>query len=197
MKTAAILDLRPTQFAVGMREVELKTRKLKDLGHSELKDFLRDHPVPVVVAPDRELHLIDHHHLARAAWESGLNELAIRVEADLSALSPSAFWKKMEERNWLYLRDQFGKGPHAPELLPIDVRGLADDPFRSLAWALREKKGFEKSPVPFCEFRWSEFLRKHIPGNPLRMGFHQALEAALKLCHHPDAKALPGYVEKD
>lgn len=197
MAKMKILDLRPTQFAVGMKEVETKVEKLKVLSGDALHDYLRDHPVPVVLSPDGGAYLTDHHHLVRAAWEADLHDVATKVMADLTHLTPGTFWGRMEKEGWTYLHDQFGKGPHSPELLPLDVRGLADDPFRSLAWALREKKGFNKSPVPFCEFRWSEFLRRHITGHPMKMGFHKALEEALKLCHRPEAKSLPGYIDHE
>jgi len=194
MPKVNLLKLRPTQFAIGMREVESKTLKLGKLGRSERDEYLRSHPVPLVLAPEGEHYLIDHHHLARAAWESGMEEVIGEIKADLSHLSEAGFWEHMGREGWVYLHDQFGKGPHSPELLPIDIRGLADDPFRSLAWAVREEKGFQKSPIPFCEFKWAEFLRKHIAGHPMKMGFKHALEKALQLCHHPEAKALPGYI---
>jgi hypothetical protein len=194
LSKVTILNLRPTQFALGMREVEAKTSKLVKLGPDERHDYLRDHPVPLVLGPEGVPYLIDHHHLARAAWEVGIKELATETRADLSHLSESKFWEQMAHEGWVYLHDQFGKGPHLPDLLPLDVRGLADDPFRSLAWAVREEKGYDKSPIPFCEFRWAEFLRKHIVDHPMKMGFELALKKALLLCHKSEAKSLPGYI---
>jgi hypothetical protein len=196
MSKVEVLNLRPTQFAVGMREVETKVAKLEKFSHSEREEFLRARPVPVVLGPQGEKYLIDHHHLVRAAWEAGIDDVLTEVKADLGRLKESDFWDHLRKEGWVYLHDQFGKGPHAPEFLPMDVRSLADDPFRSLAWALRDEKGFEKSPIPFCEFRWAEFLRKHIAGHPIRKGFHHSLKEALELCHLPEAKKLPGYIEK-
>lgn len=195
MPKVVLLDLRPTQFAVGNREVETKARKLAKLTHDDRQAYLHEHPVPVVKAADGHIFLIDHHHLVRAAWESGVKHVTTETREDWSDLPASKFWDKMEKEGWVYLHDQFGKGPHSPDLLPVDVRGLADDPFRSLAWAVREAKGYGKSPVPFCEFRWAEFLRKHILGHPVKSGFEHALQAALELCHKPEAKTLPGYTE--
>jgi hypothetical protein len=194
MSKVQVLHLRPTQFAVGMREVENKVEKLRSLGHNERHEFLHAHPVPVVLAPDGDQYIIDHHHLVRAAWETGIEGIVTEIRADLAKLRPEQFWEHMKKEGWVYLHDQFGKGPHEPEFLPVDVRGLADDPFRSLAWAVREKKGFDKSPIPFCEFRWSEFFRKHFSAHPMKMGFHNAIDQAIKLCHLPEAKKLPGYI---
>jgi len=195
MAKVEVLKLRPTQFAVGMREVETKVSKLRDLSRDSLHDYLKEHPVPLILAPDGAQYIIDHHHLARAAWEVGLPEIVTEIRDDLSKMPIAKFWEHMKKEGWVWLQDQFGKGPHHPELLPIDVRGLADDPYRSLAWAVREEKGFHKTPVPFCEFRWADFFRKHVSGNPSRMGFHKALDEALKLCQRPEAKTLPGYRE--
>ena len=196
MKSADVLSLRPTQFALGMLEVEVKCTKLRELKHDELKDFLNSHPVPIILAPDGANYIIDHHHLVRAAWEVKITDVTIEKIKDLSHLTHAKFWEEMEKEKWTYLHDQFGKGPHSPEFLPLDVRGLADDPFRSLAWALREKKGYNKTEQPFSEFHWAEFLRKHISFHPIKMGFHKALEEAEKLCHKPEAVNLPGYIKE-
>ena len=62
-----------------------------------------------------------------------------------------------------HLLDQFGLGPHEPRLLPEDIRGLADDPYRSLAWALRHAGAYEKTDLAFSEFKWADFLRTAQP----------------------------------
>jgi hypothetical protein len=193
MKTH-VLDLKPTQFALGMREVEQKVEKLKKMSATELDAYQHEHRVPVVQAVGGDLYLIDHHHLVRACWEAHITHVRVELKADLSHLGDQKFWEHMTEQGWVYLHDQFGKGPHAPQLLPIDVRGLADDPFRSLAWLVREHKGFNKSERPFCEFSWANFLRQHLDTHPGRLGFEEALRHALDLCHRPEAKKLPGYM---
>lgn len=195
MKTH-VMELKPTQFALGMREVEVKVAKLRKMSGKELDDYLHEHKVPVIQAQGGHLYLIDHHHLVRACWEAHIDHVRVEIKADLSSLSEEKFWEKMKASGWVYLHDQFGKGPHAPQFLPIDVRGLADDPFRSLAWELREKKGFTKSEKPFCEFSWANFLREHIDTHPGRLGYDEALRHALELCHKPEARKLPGFVEK-
>ena len=192
---ANVLSLRPTQFAIGMLEVEIKSSQIQKLKGSRLANFLEAHPVPVIRAPGEGLYLIDHHHLVRACWESGIRKVHVEVREDFSTLLEAQFWRKMSRLRWLYLHDQFGKGPHGPALLPLDVRGLADDPYRSLAWALREAQGFRKTKKPFCEFSWASFLRKHIRIHPARIGFEKALVHALALCHKAEAKRLPGYSE--
>ena len=192
----SIYDLRPTQFALGMREVEAKVKRLKNLKDKELHEYLHEHPVPVVICKDGNAHVIDHHHLVRACWEIGIENIATDIVEDLSAHPHVSFWEKMKRSNWVHLFDQFGHGPHDHTLLPLDIRGLADDTYRSIAWAVREAGGFEKSPEPFTEFKWADFFRKTVPVERTPEGFEKAVEAALKLAHTESAKHLPGYLAK-
>ena len=92
-----------------------------------------------------------------------------------------------------YDRDQFGVGPHDPNHLPEDVRSLADDPFRSVAWQVRKRGGYDKSSLPFAEFKWAQYFREHIKTYPTRADFEQAVIEALAIAHAPGAKNLPGY----
>jgi hypothetical protein len=48
-------------------------------------------------------------------------------------------------RENVYPYCQFGEGPRKPLYLPRDIRGLADDPYRSLAWFVRKAGGFDPS----------------------------------------------------
>jgi hypothetical protein len=48
-----------------------------------------------------------------------------------------------------------GRGPLDVEQLPQKVTGLTDDPYRSLAWAVRKRGGFQKTTASFSEFQWA------------------------------------------
>jgi hypothetical protein len=194
MEKVKVLKLRPPQFSIGLKEVEAKVEKIGKLNKEELREYLSKHEVPVVISPEGHFYLVDHHHLARAAWELNIEEIQSEIFEDLSHLPTLKFWEQMIEKKWVYLRDQFGLGPHSYEDLPWDVRGLADDPFRSLAWMVREKKGFEKTKTPFSEFAWANFFRKNIVKNPSLFGYPEALQLALKWCSSEEAKDLPGFV---
>jgi hypothetical protein len=98
----------------------------------------------------------------------------------------------MRKARWTHLRDQFGNGPHPPHLLPEDVRGMADDPYRSLAWALRHEGAYEKSEEAFAEFQWADFLRAELKIEPGDEGFEKALATAQALAKSPGAQSLPG-----
>lgn len=190
-----LLQLKPTQFALGLREVARKVAHLKELGHDERHAFIHERPVPVVLSAKKRWHIVDHHHHARACWELGVEELPVEVKADLSHLSETEFWKAMHESRWVHLHDQFGLGPHAPALLPEDIRGLADDPYRSLAWALRHAGAYEKTDAAFSEFQWADFLRKEIVLEHGDEGFARALTKARELARSPKCAHLPGFLK--
>ena len=196
MMKKKLIHLRPTQHAVGLKEVQTKIAKLKSLSEKEIEEHLNHHPVPVIQYKDDGFHIIDHHHLVRACWELGIEHVIIKIIEDLSHLSPDHFWKKMEANHWVHPYDQFGNGPHSPSTLPFDIRGLADDPFRSLAWAVREAGGFSKSEEPFSEFKWADFFRKKITIEKSENGFKNAAQEAISLSQSHEAKSLPGFISK-
>jgi hypothetical protein len=173
--------------------VDVKIAKLSAMKGSEREEFVAQHKVPAVLGPRSRTYIVDHHHLARACWEMGHREMRVDIADDLSKLPYPNFWKKLAERNWIHLYDQFGGGPHDPLALPRTVRGLADDPFRSLAWAVRERGGFEKTEAPFSEFRWAEFFRKKLTVHPVFDGREPAIAEALALAKSPAAPGLPGH----
>lgn len=190
-----ILELRPTQMSVGMKEVEHRIKKMQGMKAKQLEDYLHERRAPVIKGAKGRNYIVDHHHLTRACWEMGMQEIPIEFKADLSHLSLSDLWKAMMASHWLYPFDQFGRGPHDPIQLPENIRGLADDPYRSLAWMVREANGYEKTDHPFCEFHWADFFRKNLKIHPVFDQYDDALKAAIKLAKSAEAKHLPGFVE--
>lgn len=179
---ANVLEIRPTQLALGMKEVQYRTEKMKKMSAGKLKDYIKEHAVPFVMGPNQKIFCIDRHHFVRSCWEADVQEVHLELKADFSHLDLDAMWTAMSKAGWVYPYDQFGVGPHPTTHLPEDVRGMADDPYRSLAWMVREKGGFEKSTIPFTEFKWANFfrnkMRKH---HPVLDGFDLALKEAMTL----------------
>ena len=197
MKKIDVLDLRPTQFVLGMKEIADKIAKISRFTSEEWIKYRDDHEIPVVIGPRSEFYLIDHHHFARACWELGITDFKIKILKNLKSMSEPQFWNFMIQKEWTYLYDQFGLGPHFPAALPSDVRCLADDPFRSLAWAVREKNGFKKTDIPFFEFKWAAFYRMNL-GIRLhsKSDFKEAVKIAMQLSRKKDASYLPGYIRR-
>ena len=80
-----ILSLRPTQMTVGMREVKEKRKRWRE-HKSEKKraELLGKHMIPVVLGPDQRHYVVDHHHLARALHDEGVEDILVTVIGDLT-----------------------------------------------------------------------------------------------------------------
>ncbi len=195
-KMSKVLDLRPTQFAVGMLEVDEKIALVKTYNSKQLKQYVKENPVPVVRAPNGELYIVDHHHFLAVCYHLGIRKVRVEIVEDLkgSKVTYRKFWDRLIRRGQTYLNCQFGNGPHREFYLPKDIRGLADDPYRSMAWFVRKGGAFNKSDRNFAEFQWANFFREKRLLNRLGMaGFPLALEKAVELSQSPEAKNLPGF----
>lgn len=191
-----ILDLKPTQFAVGMLEVDEKIQLARQFSKKELKAYVRDNPVPVVLSPQKELYVVDHHHFLCVCYHVGIKKVYVDVTKDFSKskMSYVGFWRWMFRNRSAYPYCQFGEGPRKALYLPRDIRGLADDPYRSLAWFVRKAGAFENSDKNFAEFRWANFFRsKRLLDRFGPKGMEKALVKAVHLAQSPEAKGLPGY----
>jgi len=192
LTTVAIVDLRPTQITVGMREVMAKRKRWRETGFKKGEQFLGKHMIPVILGPKNRHYVIDHHHLARALHDEGQNDVAVTVIANLSKLERDTFWVVMDNRSWMHPFDAKGERRHYGDI-PKSVADLVDDPFRSLAGELRRAGGFAKDTTPFSEFLWADFLRRRIKRKMVERDFDRAMEKAISLAKSPDADYLPGW----
>ena len=179
-------------MTVGMREVKEKRQRWRAHKSKKRGLLLAKHMIPVVVGPDKSNYVIDHHHLARALHEEGEKDVLVSVVADLSMVEPDAFWVVLDNHRWVYPYDAKGKRrPYSD--LPKNIKGLKDDPFRSLAGELRRIGGFAKDTTPFSEFLWADFLRRRLPEKLVQKNFAKALKQALAAGKSGDAIYLPGW----
>jgi hypothetical protein len=187
-----IVDLRPTQITVGMREVGTKRQNWRREHGTNAAEFLGRHMIPVVVGPKNRPYVIDHHHLALALYQEKVPNVLVTVVSDLSHLSKDAFWVVLDNRGWMHPFDD--KGVRRPYgAIPVSIRDLIDDPFRSLAGALREAGGYAKEVTPFSEFLWADFLRRRMKRSVVESDFNRALKIAVAAAKSPDARYLPGW----
>ena len=177
-----VLALRPTQFAIGMRVVDRRIDRFRTLSRKRLDDYLRRHPVPVVVGPGQDDYIVDGHHHVRACWEAGHRDIFIDIKADNAHMGETDFWDLMRKSRWTHLYDEFGCGPHEPQRLPENVRGMADDPYRSLSWAVRRAGGYEKKAMAYAEFKGADFFRQTILIAHGNAAFKKAVKDALRVC---------------
>lgn len=184
--------LRPTQMTVGLREVHRKRsewhEKRKQLGRT----YIETHMIPAILGPKDQFYIVDHHHLARALYEEGVEEVLVVVLARLDMLKKSRFWVYLDNRAWTHPFDKNGERC-AYDDIPHTVARMDDDPFRSLAGELRRAGGFAKDETPYTEFLWADALRSIVAQKTVRRDFDKALEEALKFASSPAASYLPGW----
>lgn len=188
----AIDALRPTQMTLGYAEVARKRRAWRERGGTDGADYLGQHMIPAVRGPKERCWIIDNHHLARALHEEEVKEVLVRIVADLSALPNRLFRTFMDNRNWLHPYDARGHR-RAIAAIPRRIGDLADDPYRSLAGALRRAGGYAKDDAPFSEFLWADFLRRHVEADLVADDFESATARALEAARKPKASYLPGW----
>jgi hypothetical protein len=186
--------LRPTQAAVGMRAVAAKREKVERRAHKvrKIARFLEQRPIPAVRGPGDLLYIIDHHHLSLALWQTQVDHAYVEIVDDRSRLSREHFWARMEDEGRLHPFDETGRRID-PARLPSRLTGLRHDPYRDLAWSVRERGGFEKDEVPYSEFFWASFFRSRIALGALRSDYDWAVARAIKLAKTREAASLPGY----
>lgn len=121
----------------------------------------------VVIGPGGKLYLTDGHHTLTSFAETpdgGLNlHVRLRVLGNLSGLSEPAFWNRMVQNKWTWLRDPSGAGI-TPSQLPTSVglANFADDKYRALLYFARDI-GYAQGTLPFQEFYWGAWLRDAQP----------------------------------
>ena len=188
----AITDLRPTQITVGMREVKAKRLRWREESVDRDALYLGGHAVPVVLGPKRRPYLVDHHHLVLALHLEGEHRVLTTQLADLSRLDRQAFWTFLDNRGWMHPFDAEGLRRGYGHI-PRSISDLVDDPYRSLAGALRLAGGYAKTEMPFAEFLWADHLRRRIKRATVEDAFGKALKRALVEASKSDAEHLPGW----
>jgi hypothetical protein len=179
-------------MTIGLKEVQTRAAHLKDIAKQGADKLVRKHVIPVVKGPKDKYYVIDHHHLCRAMQLAGHDQVSIIVVLNLARLKKDAFWVFMDNSGLVHPFDDQGKRRTYRDI-PKSIEDLLDDPFRSLAGALRRKGGYAKDTTPFSEFLWADFLRRRIDPKDVEKNFDAALEAALALAKKMDADYLPGW----
>jgi hypothetical protein len=192
LKPVLIVDLRPTQMTVGLREVKAKRKELRAREAKKIGKFLDSHMIQAVLGPGKRHYVIDHHHLARALQDEGFEQILVTVVADLSMLELDEFWIFADHRSWVHPYDDKGRRRDFSEI-PKSIDKLSDDPFRSLSGELRRAGGFAKDTTPFSEFLWADFFRRRMKRKSVADEFSNALKQAMQLAKSQEARYLPGW----
>mgnify|MGYP002378563539 CR=1 FL=1 len=193
LAAVAIVDLLPTQVTIGMREVDIKRQLWREKTRKQSMNWLKAVHIPAVLGPESRYYIIDRHHLTRALYEEGIDEVTVNILANWTGLKHNAFWSALECRGWTHPFDDENRRCDYHDI-PGSVLGLIDDPFRSLAGALKRAGGYAKHKAPFSEFRWTDFLRSRIAREMVEHDFDGALALALSLAPTVEAMHLPGWI---
>lgn len=196
MKQIELERLRPTQMTHGLREVEKKIEQYRSLSDHDLRMAIAEKPVPVVLGPNEEPYVTDHHHVVAALHALRIPAVPVVLVEDLSSLTRQQFWLTMEDRRWTYPYDAEGRRRPFSDM-PRHVWELANDDYRSLAAFARDAGAFEKTTTPLAEFRWADLMRNLIPLlSEDDDAFADALRKAIELARCDVAIGLPGFLAK-
>jgi hypothetical protein len=192
LRKVAVSRLRPTQVTVGLREVISKRRRYRAAIAAGGVVLLQQHGVPIVIGPEGQPYALDRHHGLCALMAEGVFEIPVNPLDDLSNLSQEAFWSTLDARGWCHPYGADGQRLDYNRI-PISIADLRDDPYRSLASALRRSGGFDKVRAPFSEFAWADFLRRRLDRTLLDRDFNEALRIAAQIAHGDGPRRLPGW----
>ncbi|MDR7008952.1 ParB/Srx family N-terminal domain-containing protein [Paraburkholderia strydomiana] len=194
MNYLALSILRPTQITVGLDYVKAKALITARHAGSGLEHFMSAHAIHIVMGPDDRSYIVDHHHWARAWHDLGHLKAPVMIVADWRRLGHVKFWRKMETKGWVHPFDAKGRRCDVSDL-PMDVGGMTDDPYHSLAAFARRAGAYRKPDSAYGSFVWSDFLRTRVaiagedPG-----AFSLALLESIRLAQSRAARKLPGYI---
>jgi len=198
-------QLHPTQNQIGMDDVTRRMESLRLKSAKQLKAYLKNPQVSVVIGPDRKFYIVDGHHKCLALLKTGLastirakvidvwKPIAKDASKSQSQKQMQKFWNTMEKNNWVYLKDSNGNRIN-PSELPHSLVKLKDNPYRSLAGYLREEGVFGKGKLSFfVEFAWAQALKKHFDKETIDPKDPQVRLEAIKFGTENEAsKGLPG-----
>jgi hypothetical protein len=190
-----IASLQPTQLCVGLAEVSSRIADFRADNPAQQRDYLASKPVPLVRSRSGAVWMVDRHHRLRALIAIqpeaiAFGYVALQVDSDDRA----AVLAELHQRGWLYLYDGRGLGPLNSAVLPPNLLGLQDDPYRSLVWKLKKDKVIEAAPlIPFHEFRWGAWLRSRTLPPFSSQRLEPALPAARALARSSAAAHLAGW----
>ena len=190
--SAKLAKLHPTQVTVGLQEVALKQAQWQKLKRTEREAALDNHWFPCVLGPEGRHYIVDHHHFGLALMHEEVKTVSLVLLKDLSFVEPDSFWTIMDFHQWVHPYDAKGIR-RGYDKVPEHIGDLQDDPYRSLAGALRRAGGFAKDVTPFSEFLWADFFRTRIASTELGAPFELVRKTALKLARSQAARYLPGW----
>lgn len=94
-----VLNLRPTQFAVGMLEVDEKIKEVSLYTKKELKKYVKSNVVPVVRSLEHDLYVVDKHHFLTVCYNLGIKKVRVEIIKDFDQDQDLGY---EEFRTWMF-----------------------------------------------------------------------------------------------
>lgn len=170
---ATLAQIAPTQMNIGLLAIEHRASKiLKESRQNELKSYLDKRKAPAIKGPNGRYYILDRHHLAASLYYSPISyqqkRVLIHLEDDRSEMGHSDFLNWMNEKGYLYLKDN-GKEKR-PEDLPSEISQLTNDSYRGLIWLAIRTNYVEKpqNALAYFEFNLAEKVRNKIDLSQVR-----------------------------
>ncbi len=159
--------------------------------------MLNEHWFPTVRGPHGEWFITDHHHLGQALTQEGVKDAWALPMADFSGMGIALFWRLMSFRHWAHPADEHGAVCEFSSI-PKTLGELRDDPYRSLAGAVRRAGGYSKESEPYVEFLWADYFRSQFTIKQLQPTAAGTLSAkvlakAVESAKSTSAQNLPGW----
>jgi hypothetical protein len=166
---SAVTELRPTQFDYGVPKIRYVVKKLSEADIDTVKQYLIEHPIPIVQGGDG-LYVVDRHHTLRALHEvlpnlrerfpdqiESLNIRLVKVAA-YRHLRGTPLLRRLEREQLLY---PLRKGERLElDELPSQISELKKDYFRGMVWLLNKGGLLSDDATPFRDFQWANKLRE-------------------------------------
>jgi hypothetical protein len=174
--------------------VEAKKSSYRELEPEKRRSFAEEQAIAVVLGPLGALHVVDHHHWARAWFDMRFPEAPIRIREDFSGLTDKQFVGTMSEQGWLHAFDEHGREFNVSDL-PRSIGSIPDDVFQSVAAFIRIAGVFANPGEFNAKFAWADLFRQRVATRPATVdGLALMLADAFAASRLPEAKALLGYI---
>jgi len=176
--TLYIIDRHHTSRALFLEFENLSKEKKRELGGF----------------PRAYAHLAaDLSHLSRENFEEVMERPFEYYSRNPKYFSPDIEIHKRS--SWVRLKDANGEKIDSWSKLPRNLESMPDDPYRSVAWMLRESDAFKKSMEPFVEFQLADRLRKDFRKEKIMKLIRQSPDEAAQILagwasHHIDTMGL-------
>ena len=129
-----VKNVKPTQFSLGPVEVTEWQLKIRQTIPSNMTEFLGQHRIPLIIAPNGEFFMIREHELAKALIIESVVKGYGYVFANLSSGDWKNFWNAMKSAFFYRLIDEDGQFHSLDELKSLkNAQDLQDDFYLSLA----------------------------------------------------------------